>query len=482
MGSASLLVIAAAIASAEQRDAHALHTLDALVQTKKRETVDAVLRVACCRPWASVAERQRVCSAAAPRVSWWKGGFGSQLNTMVQQAVTAVLEGAAISSSRMLIVPFTQDRVRPQLYTNASRCVGSRPPITTCLFRPVQAACVRGGGDDVDDSSSSTTTIATSTREQQQAAAAVLRQSHPWLVAAATADLIFTPNTWLKQRVAAVARAVTDALSGGRADGASVVLAVHIRRGDKLTARGNEAIAISPTSSIARLLTQLIQQHQQRLEPQRRPRRAGILVMSDDPDVPDDLQAMLPGYRVVSLELPSMAEATLTRSGRHLAVPTTVAAANGSGSEPAAECGLPAYAGRPALPRCATGSVAGTKAIVVSVTRELAARGRATGESDLGALLYSALAVMASAPIIVASMASNIGALIAALSLGGHRVLGIADTDARARAPYLHDTEESRRAKEPRLSVQKLAEGYYFCRQDWGIRKFGLCRARGESV
>ena len=217
-----------------------------------------------------------------------------------------------------------------------------------------------------------------------------------------------------------------------------------------------------PTSDIAKRIRALADQHKLRT----------ILVMSDDADVPHDLAASLPAaYKVVGVEIPRMENATLT-SGRHRAVATRTTASDGSkASEPAGPnrpaCGLPAFGGRPALPRCATGAPGESRATIIDVPALLAAHGAGVTPNDLGAMLHAAGWVMASARVVVASSASNLGALLFTLA-------GSLSLDAWGAPPVLIDNEEREKL---RLTMRDLAGGLYYCRQDWGMRRFGLCKA-----
>jgi hypothetical protein len=132
----------------------------------------------------------------------------------------------------------------------------------------------------------------------QAAAASQLRLVHPYLIATEAAQLLFTPNEWLAQRCAALAQALGAETRAG--------LGLHVRRGDKLSAHGHEAISLPPASSIARQVARQAWRH--RLE--------SVLLLSDDPQLAHDLAALLPHLRVTALELPAMTAAT-NRSGRH---------------------------------------------------------------------------------------------------------------------------------------------------------------------
>ena len=101
----------------------------------------------------------------------------------------------------------------------------------------------------------------------------------------------------------------------------------------------------------------------------------------------------------------------------------------------------------------------------------LASHGVGVGAQDLGALLHCAAWVMASARVLVASSASNLGALLFALA-------GTRSAERWGAPAVIVDNEE--RAK-LRLTMADLAKGYYYCRQDWGMRRFGLCAAGQQS-
>ena len=91
-----------------------------------------------------------------------------------------------------------------------------------------------------------------------------------------------------------------------------------------------------------------------------------------------------------------------------------------------------------------------------------------TTPADLAALLHAAAWVMASARVVMASTSSNLGALLFTLA-------GSQSFDAWGATAVLVDSEDSPHAK--RLAMADLAEGRYFCRHDWGMRRFGLCTA-----
>ena len=258
------------------------------------------------------------CRVAANRVSWAKGAFGSQANTMLTLMVANLLNGTATSASRMHFVPFTQDRVSPQRFVDSKRCRvhGQGSTGAACLFVPIESLCKSGhkSGMRGDSGPISGTTVGSVTRNvleegpnapwtsstaaMQVAAASQLRLVHPYLIATEAARLLFTPNEWLAQRCAALAQALGVETRAG--------LGLHVRRGDKLSAHGHEAISLPPASSIALQVARQAWRH--RLE--------SVLLLSDDPQVAHDLAALLPHLRVTALELPAMTAAT-NRSGRH---------------------------------------------------------------------------------------------------------------------------------------------------------------------
>jgi len=375
-----------------------------------------------------------------------------------------------------------------------------------------------------------------------------LRCAHPYLVASEAAAVLFSPNDWMKQRI--------DAL--GKRLGQAPEIAIHIRRGDKLTAHGKEAITLSPASELALTIGRIAMRN--RLE--------SALLLSDDDDIAHDLAALLPQLRWTSLRLPAMTAARNT-SARHRvllvrdaplprshtrgspkwrtsldqglirdtqgvirgtqgrdgvswwpspAVPGphfAKASIGDAGTEPVVQaglgvrslitpvylealasrppCGLPSVGGRAALPHCgALGAwpapiaspamtsppmhAAAPQVQVLNLTAgaEAVLSGHlTTAADDLGALLLVAMWHLASARIIVASSASNVGSLL--LTLHGFR-----GTHANGRAGvHFEDTEASSDAR-PRFERMHLDAGLYFCRLDWANRKFGLCRA-GEQ-
>ena len=128
----------------------------------------------------------------------------------------------------------------------------------------------------------------------------------------------------------------------------------------------------------------------------------------------------------------------------------------------------------------------------------------ATSEVDLGALLWAAIWSLANTPLVMASSASNIGTLLFTLHglRGAPRGGGGGERSAwRSGLPLLIDTEASspysspRRPARPRPRTNAtlglgidledvrgqlelgLEHGKYFCRLDWGMRRFGLCTA-----
>jgi hypothetical protein len=109
----------------------------------------------------------------------------------------------------------------------------------------------------------------------QAAAASQLRLVHPYLIATEAAQLLFTPNEWLAKRCAALAQALGAERRAG--------LGLHVRRGDKLSAHGHEAISLPPASSIALQVARQAWRH--RLE--------SVLLLSDDPQLAHDLAALL---------------------------------------------------------------------------------------------------------------------------------------------------------------------------------------------
>jgi hypothetical protein len=240
------------------------------------------------------------CRVAASRVSWAKGAFGSQANTMLTVMVANLLNGTATSASRMHFVPFTQDRVSPQRFVDSKRCRvhGQGSTSVACLFVPVESLC-KSSSSNVDEGPNAPWT--SSTAAMQAAAASQLRLVHPYLIATEAAQLLFTPNEWLAQRCAALAQALGAETRAG--------LGLHVRRGDKLSAHGHEAISLPPASSIALQVARQAWRH--RLE--------SVLLLSDDPQLAHDLAALLPHLRVTALELPAMTAAT-SRSGRHRVV------------------------------------------------------------------------------------------------------------------------------------------------------------------
>jgi len=220
-----------------------------------------------------------------------------------------------------------------------------------------------------------------------------------------------------------------------------------------------------PTSAIALRIRALADTHRLSTSPLRT-----VLVMSDDADVPRDLAAELPAsMQVVGLEIPRMENATLG-SRRHVAVTvrpgtsTSVATHQAGQHKP---CGLPSYAGRPALPRCVTGASGEPLATIIDLPAAFANEGAPTSSDDLGAMLHAALWVMASAHVVMASSASNMGALL--FTLAGSLSRSAWDT-----TPILVDNEEKAKL---RLQMSDLAAGRYYCRQDWGTRRYGLCTA-----
>jgi len=237
------------------------------------------------------------CRVSANRVSWAKGAFGSQANTMLTVMVANLLNGTATSASRMHFVPFTQDRVSPQRFVDSKRCRvhGQGSTGAACLFVPIESLC-KSSSRNVDEGPNAPWT--SSTAAMQAAAASQLRLVHPYLIATEAAQLLFTPNEWLAQRCAALAQALGAETRAG--------LGLHVRRGDKLSAHGHEAISLPPASSIARQVARQAWRH--RLE--------SVLLLSDDPQLAHDLAALLPHLRVTALELPAMTAAT-NRSGRH---------------------------------------------------------------------------------------------------------------------------------------------------------------------
>ena len=317
---------------------------------------------------------------------------------------------------------------------------------------------------------------------------------------------------------------------------------MHIRRGDKLSARGKEAIGLPPASVIALALGRLARRHRLR----------SVLVLSDDADVVHDLAALLPHLSLTAIQLPEMAAVTNT-SERHrpprsddvlsrkpsataavLADPRRISiSGDGSSSEGGGEgaggddesailraleqhppCGLPATGGHPALPRChpllhmpagAMSHVTLHPPRVLELSRgkkALLTGPLSTSDADLGALLWVALWSLSRSRVLVASSASNIGTLL--YTLNGFRAavtdepptpsqpLAVRlrlERSPHAGVPQLVDSEaisgsqghsagrpETRR-HEHILETRQLLEGKYFCRLDWGPRKFGLCRA-----
>ena len=132
----------------------------------------------------------------------------------------------------------------------------------------------------------------------------------------------------------------------------------------------------------------------------------------------------------------------------------------------------------------------------------------ATSEVDLGALLWAAIWSLANTPLVMASSASNIGTLLFTLHglRGAQRGGGGGERSAwRSGLPLLIDTEASSPYSSPRrpnrgparprprtnatlgLGIDLedvrgqlelgLEHGKYFCRLDWGMRRFGLCTA-----
>jgi len=456
-----------------------------------RAVMNAVMAVSCCSGAG--------CRIGAPRIRWWKGAFGSQLNTILAVAISSLLNGTAFSTSRTSLVPFEQDRRRPQPYVDRKRCRTVPSLAADCLFEPVKQACRHRAA-------------AAGTVEGQVAAAAFLRSAHPYLVASATSRLLFAPNAWLAPRVAILARKLNVSWGEARADrphassgreasqGTAFALqpegagyrvqpegagyrvqpegagyrvqpesswaphiAVHIRRGDKLTAQGKEAISMPPTSAIAQRIRALADMHRLSTSPLRT-----VLVMSDDADVPRDLAAELPAnMQVVGLEIPRMENATFG-SGRHVAVTVRPGTSTSVVAHQAGQpCGLPSYAGRPALPRCVTGASGEPRATIIDLPFTFATEGAPTSSDDLGAMLHAALWVMASAHVVMASSASNMGALLFTLA-------GSVSRSSWGTTPILVDNEEKAKL---RLQMSDLAAGRYYCRQDWGTRRYGLCTA-----
>ena len=128
----------------------------------------------------------------------------------------------------------------------------------------------------------------------------------------------------------------------------------------------------------------------------------------------------------------------------------------------------------------------------------------ATSEVDLGALLWAAIWSLANTPLVMASSASNIGTLLFTLHglRGAPRGGGGGERSAwRSGLPLLIDTEASSPYSSPRRPARPrprtngtlglgidledvrgqlelgLEHGKYFCRLDWGMRRFGLCTA-----
>ena len=128
----------------------------------------------------------------------------------------------------------------------------------------------------------------------------------------------------------------------------------------------------------------------------------------------------------------------------------------------------------------------------------------ATSEVDLGALLWAAIWSLANTPLVMASSASNIGTLLFTLHglRGAPRGGSGGERSAwRSGLPLLIDTEASSPYSSPRRPARPrprtngtlglgidledvrgqlelgLEHGKYFCRLDWGMRRFGLCTA-----
>ena len=132
----------------------------------------------------------------------------------------------------------------------------------------------------------------------------------------------------------------------------------------------------------------------------------------------------------------------------------------------------------------------------------------ATSEVDLGALLWAAVWSLADTRLVMASSASNMGTLLFTLhglrgaqrgGSGGERSAWRSGLplliDTEASSPYSSPRRPNRGPVRPRARTNGtlglgidledvrgqlelgLEHGKYFCRLDWGMRRFGLCTA-----
>jgi hypothetical protein len=255
----------------------------------------------------------------------------------------------------------------------------------------------------------------------------------------------------------------------------------------------------------------------------RRHQLESVLLLSDDTEVGLDLAVLLPHMRITTIELPAM-EAVTNTSVRHRTTSSPAAKAHAAraqvgptpldlpskGDAPSTilkkleimpRCGLPATGGHPPLPSCrpaggqapgagpaAAAAVSSPRVIRLDPTHLLSGPHLATGPRDLAGILTIALWALSNARVIMASSTSNMGVLLYTMA-GASRVSSALPTSTPLLAapsspplksangypiPELVDIETKAGAH---FDSGMLEQGKYFCRLDWGPRRFGLCTA-----
>ena len=421
-------------------------------------------------------------------------GLGSSLNVFLTQALQLMRKGVGVDASKYVI----RDSEHGAIF-NRTRCPTHS---LACLFRGFTHPCSAPGAPAASRLAAA---------PERAAAIARIRSAHPYAVANELARLAFRPNAWLAPQVRAMEEAV-----GGRAD-----IAVHVRRGDKFLQELGVACPTCTKSKTATRREHIVQPRNggdwaaivlavaRHYNATRHAHREGnaagggggggggaalrVLVLSDDPNAPDELvQSLPPNVHVVALmtapppprtPVSNRSVAASTPERRAVEVSVAVRAAERA-AEKAGEAAAQSPQGQPQEqaqepggeheqpgPRSEaqyeyikheTEEAAGGEPAESSsgeLRHRHAWRQRLAVHSfahmELGAFLVGGMTLMGQASVVVANSGSNLGGLLFTL--------------ASTQEPRLWDLDGH-------LGVDALTSGLYFCDIEWGGRH-GVCSA-----